>query len=91
MPSFTLTNPFEIGLASYFTRQNFYIFNNITEDYGYTGVLSKPFADVLTILAQMIEIEGIKVVDSIENKVNMMNGIIIVIDCLYVLAFIIIY
>ena len=91
MPEFTITNPFEIGLAAYLTRQNFYIFNNITEDYGHTGVLSRPFSDVLTNLTQMIELEGIAVMDAIDSKVNMMNGIIIVIDCLYVLAFVIVY
>jgi hypothetical protein len=80
-----------VGLALYINRQNYYFFNNLTEDFAHTGVYSRPFAEILTNLTEYIKTDSLNAVGQIAGLVNLMNGLIIAIDCGYILAFVIIY
>jgi hypothetical protein len=51
-PGFTVVNPFQIGVGLYLHRQNYYISNNLTENFAHTGVFSQPFARIFTNLTQ---------------------------------------
>jgi hypothetical protein len=90
-PGFTITNPFQIGVALYFHRQNYYISNNLTENYAHTGIFSQPFARIFTNLTQSIEQEGVASLQNTFTIVALLNGFIILIDCCYIFAFVIIY
>lgn len=90
-PGFTISNPFEIGLALYLNRQNYYFFNNLTEDFAHSGIYSGPFAMILTNLIEMYKGESMRMLGSIANLVNLFNGCIIVINLGYIFAFIVIY
>lgn len=53
-PGFTIVNPFEIGFALYIHRQNYYLGNNVTENYAHSGIFSKNFAWIFTNMTKLI-------------------------------------
>lgn len=90
-PGFTVVNPFEIGLAIYINRQNYYFFNNLTENFAHSGVYSGPFATILTDLTQKYKAQSLGMLGQIASLVNFFNGCIIAIDLGYIFAYIIVY
>jgi hypothetical protein len=90
-PGFTIINPFQIGIALYFHRQNYYISNNLTENYAHSGVFSQQFARIFTNLTESIQQEGVASLQNTFTIVLLLNGFIILIDCCYIFAFVIIY
>lgn len=86
-----MVNPFQVGFALYLHRQNYYISTNVTENYAHTGVFSQIFARVFTNLTVAIKQEGNASLDNTFTIVALLNGFIILIDCCYIIAFLIIY
>lgn len=75
----------------YLTRQNYYISNNFSENFAHTGLFSRQFAKVFTNLTRLIREEGVASINSTLSTVVLLNGLVILIDCCYVLAFLVVY
>lgn len=46
MPGYMVENPFDLGLIAYFSRAHYNILDNITDNFGSTGIYSKPFIKI---------------------------------------------
>lgn len=65
--------------------------NNITENFAHTGVFSQYFARIFTNITLQIQKEGSSSLQNTFTIVLLLNGFIILIDCCYIFAFMIIY
>ena len=55
MPEFSISNPFEQGLLYFYTRQNYFFYNNVTETFGHTSIYSNYFVRVYLNLITLIK------------------------------------
>jgi hypothetical protein len=83
IPDFIVNSPFQIGVIPFFIDSTFYIIDDPTQMYGYTGLFSSPFIKVFSMLAEKIRNCGLNFIEQSFKHLYFYNIVYSIMSLMY--------
>lgn len=85
IPDYIVNSPFQIGVIPFLTDSTFYIIDDSTQMYGYSGLFSSPFIKVFSVLAEKIRNCGLNFIEQSFKQLYFFNLVYSIMSLMYTL------
>jgi hypothetical protein len=83
IPDFIVNSPFQIGVIPFLMDSTFYIIDDATQMYGYSGIFSSPFIKVFSVLAEKIRNCGLNFIEDRFKQLYFYNLVYSIMSLVY--------